>query len=117
MLTVVQLPVLAHNSGGPLETIQEGATGWHRPDAPQEWTDVIRKALFEMLPSEIKTMGTKGREGVIREFSKEKMAERLENEFDLAPSHKGVGVGGVLLFVGAIAVVGLGFGLMAMKQF
>ncbi|KAA8913606.1 hypothetical protein FN846DRAFT_928879 [Sphaerosporella brunnea] len=113
---LAELPVLAHNSGGPLETIQEGATGWHRPDVPEEWTAVMRKALFEMQPSEIKAMGAKGREGVITEFSKEKMAERIENEFDIAPSHKGVSLGGILLFVGAIAALGVGLGLMAMKQ-
>jgi alpha-1,3/alpha-1,6-mannosyltransferase len=92
-------------------------TGWHRPDVPEEWTAVIRKALFEMQPSETKAMGTKGREGVIREFSKEKMAERLESEFELAPSHKGAGLNSILVF-GAIAVAGFGLSLLlAMKSF
>jgi alpha-1,3/alpha-1,6-mannosyltransferase len=86
-------------------------TGWHRPDVPEEWTAVIRKALFEMQPSETKAMGMKGREGVIREFSKEKMAERLESEFDLAPSYKGAGLNTILVF-GAIAAAGLGLGLL-----
>jgi len=38
---LLELPVLAHNSGGPLETIQEGVTGWLRPDKPEEWSAVI----------------------------------------------------------------------------
>jgi alpha-1,3/alpha-1,6-mannosyltransferase len=77
---------------------------------------VIRKALFEMQPSETKAMGMKGREGVIREFSKEKMAERLEKEFDLASSRKG-GLSAILLLFGAIAAVVLGLGLMVIKNF
>ncbi|KAF8247738.1 UDP-Glycosyltransferase/glycogen phosphorylase [Wilcoxina mikolae CBS 423.85] len=108
---IAELPVLAHNSGGPLETIQEGVTGWLRPEIPEEWTTMIRKALFEMQPAEIGEMGKRGRERVVREFSKEKMAERLEREFDLTPAHEGIGFTGILLFVGGI-MVGVGVGLM-----
>lgn len=82
------IPVLAVNSGGPLETVQEGVTGWLRAQEDGEWSDVMRKAVFEMGVGERKEMGQKGRERVLREFSKGKMAERLEREWE------GVEVGG-----------------------
>ena len=42
---------------------------------------------------------------------KEKMGERLEREFDVTLTDKGIGFTGILLFVGGI-VVGVGVGLM-----
>jgi len=72
---------------------------------------VIRMALFEMQPAAIKEMGKRGRDRVVREFSKEKMAERLEREFDVTLTNKGIGFTGILLFVGGI-MVGVEVGLM-----
>ncbi|KAL2011053.1 hypothetical protein VTN00DRAFT_3771 [Thermoascus crustaceus] len=75
------LPVLASNTGGPLETIVEGETGWLR-DAHDvgAWTDVMRKVLFEMDQSERERMAAKARERVEREFSLAAMGDRLEEE-------------------------------------
>ena len=44
-------------------------------------------------------------------FLKEKMGERLEREFDVTLTDKGIRFTGILLFVGGI-VVGVGVGLM-----
>jgi hypothetical protein len=77
---------------------------------------VIRQALFGMQPSETKEMGKKGRERVIREFSKDKMAERLEQELGTAPAFHGVGVREVLFFAAGFVALGMSVGLLATKQ-
>ncbi|KAK2732672.1 Alpha-1,3-mannosyltransferase-like protein [Onygenales sp. PD_40] len=75
------LPVLAVNTGGPLETIVEGETGWLRDSRDiEEWTSVMRRVLWEMDPAELEGMGRKGRERVEREFSLTAMGDRLEGE-------------------------------------
>jgi alpha-1,3/alpha-1,6-mannosyltransferase len=75
-------PVLAANEGGPTETVVSGQTGWLRDVSKvQEWTGVMRIALEDGEgDTRLKEMGRWGRERVISEFSKEKMAERLETE-------------------------------------
>lgn len=75
------LPVLASNTGGPLETVVDGETGWLR-DAHDvgAWTDVMRKVLVEMDESERGRMAAKARERVEREFSLTAMGDRLEEE-------------------------------------
>ncbi|USP75917.1 glycosyltransferase family 4 protein [Curvularia clavata] len=79
---LVGTPVLAANEGGPTETVVDGQTGWLRDvKKVQDWTEVMRVAL-EDGPGEqrLKEMGTRGRDRVIAEFSKEKLAERLDME-------------------------------------
>jgi len=75
-------PVLAANEGGPTETVISGQTGWLRDVSKvQDWTEVMRLALEDGAGEErLKEMGKWGRERVMTEFSKEKMAECLETE-------------------------------------
>lgn len=75
-------PVLAANEGGPTETVVSGQTGWLRSvDKVQDWTEVMRVALEDGEgEARLQEMGKWGRERVIAEFSKEKMAETLEGE-------------------------------------
>ena len=75
-------PVLAANEGGPTETVISGQTGWLRDvNKVSDWTEVMRSALEDGDGEQrLKDMGKRGRERVIAEFSKEKMAERLETE-------------------------------------
>lgn len=77
-------PVLAANEGGPTETVISGQTGWLRDVRKvQDWTEVMRIALEDGDGEErLKEMGKWGRERVVSEFSKEKMAERLESEIE-----------------------------------
>ncbi|PWW79955.1 Glycosyltransferase Family 4 protein [Tuber magnatum] len=105
---IAGVPVLAHNSGGPLETIQEGKTGWLRPAEDEQWAAVMRTALFELEEKVIVEMATRGRERVLELFSKEKMAERLDGEFDEISD--GRSIRGLVLTVlaGMGAVIGLG---------
>jgi alpha-1,3/alpha-1,6-mannosyltransferase len=73
------VPVLAANTGGPLETIVEGKTGWLRtPDDTESWTAVMNKILHKMSDKDVKKMGEAGIDRVKQEFSDAKMAERLE---------------------------------------
>ncbi|KAK4946456.1 Alpha-1,3-mannosyltransferase-like protein [Elasticomyces elasticus] len=73
-------PVLAADQGGPTETVVDGETGWLRdPDAPDEWTGVMRNVLTAEV-SVLREMGARGRERVMKEFSKERMAKRLDLE-------------------------------------
>lgn len=75
------VPVLATNTGGPLETIYEGRTGWLRsPDKVAQWTEVMRKPLIPSSASALKAMGQKGRDRVLAEFSKDQMAQTLDVE-------------------------------------
>ncbi|KAK3678119.1 Alpha-1,3-mannosyltransferase-like protein [Recurvomyces mirabilis] len=81
-------PVLATNTGGPLETIYDGRTGWLRsPDRVEQWTEVMRKALIPSSEDALRAMGQKGRERVLAEFSHTKMTASLDKEIqDLCAS-------------------------------
>jgi alpha-1,3/alpha-1,6-mannosyltransferase len=73
------VPVLAANSGGPLETVVDGKTGWLcDPEKIESWTAVMDKVLNKLSEKELKKIGTAGTERVKKEFSDVKMAERLE---------------------------------------
>ncbi|WPH04709.1 glycosyltransferase family 4 protein [Acrodontium crateriforme] len=77
------VPVLATNTGGPLETIYDGRTGWLRsPEKVVQWTDVMRKPLIPSSAETLKIMGQKGRERVLAEFSHTKMTESLDQEIE-----------------------------------
>ena len=74
-------PVLATDTGGPLETVVEGETGWLRSaDDVRGWTEVMRRVLVEMSEAELETIGEKGKERVRSMFGRERMAGRFEEE-------------------------------------
>ncbi|KAL0262662.1 Alpha-1,3-mannosyltransferase-like protein [Diplodia seriata] len=79
-------PVLAANEGGPTETVVEGETGWLRDVAAvDDWTDVMRKVLdggVGVGEDRLRRMGANGQARVHAEFSKAKMAERLQRYID-----------------------------------
>jgi alpha-1,3/alpha-1,6-mannosyltransferase len=75
-------PVLAANTGGPVETVLDGETGWLRsPDDVPGWTTVVTRAL-ELSDAQTGAMGRKGQDRVKRMFGREKMADRLEATVD-----------------------------------
>lgn len=77
------VPVLAANSGGPLETVVDGETGWLIPvDEPAAWTQVMQKALKDSAQEQLKHMGKQGQQRVMAEFSDSKMAKRLDAEIE-----------------------------------
>ena len=61
--------------------------------------------MFEMTAEERREMGRRGKESVIAEFSKEKMAERLETAYGSAPNMSCISPAGFLLALGAIIAV------------
>lgn len=76
---LVGVPVLAANTGGPLETVVEGETGWLRaPDEIESWTEVINNVLHKMSKENLRQMGSAGKQRVKQEFSETKMAERFD---------------------------------------
>ncbi|KAI9732363.1 MAG: Alpha-1,3-mannosyltransferase-like protein [Cirrosporium novae-zelandiae] len=115
----VGLPVLAADSGGPLETIEENITGWHRdPQDTKAWTAIMRKVLHEMSEEDLRTMGQKGKEKVQREFTEEMMAGRLDGyieEMVRRPRSQAMGLPDLLLIIGALGVVAIAFISIATK--
>lgn len=72
-----RLPVVAVDSGGPKETISDGITGFLIPPDPTSWTQTIERIL-SMDHAEHQKMGEAGRQRVIKLFSTEVMAKRME---------------------------------------
>ncbi|TVY46264.1 Alpha-1,3/1,6-mannosyltransferase [Lachnellula occidentalis] len=80
---LVGVPVLAANTGGPLETVVHGKTGWHcSPEDTEGWTAVMDKVLHKMSKKDLEAIGRAGKERVEREFSNVKMAERVDRIID-----------------------------------
>lgn len=78
---LAEVPVLASNTGGPLETVVEGKTGWLRDVTnTTAWTEVMNTVLTGLSANELGTMGKTGRRRVETEFSKAKMGKVLDTE-------------------------------------
>ncbi|KAI0552763.1 hypothetical protein F4679DRAFT_50015 [Xylaria curta] len=77
------VPVLAADTGGPVETVVEGKTGWLRsPDNVDEWTTVMDKALHQLSAQDLAKMSKAGVERVKNGFGEAEMAQRLDTIFD-----------------------------------
>ena len=77
------VPVLAANSGGPLETITDPETGWLRNvDKIEQWTDVMKQVLSEMSEQQLRQMGANGKRRVQETFSQNQMAKNLDDEIE-----------------------------------
>ncbi len=108
------VPVLAANSGGPLETILDPETGWLRSvDRVDQWEDVMHQVLYEMPEATLKQMGRNGNKRVKEEFSEVKMAHRLDEELDTmikAPRQEATELADVAmaltLYIAAMAMIG-----------
>ena len=102
------VPVLAANSGGPLETVVDGQTGWLRPTEVGQWTEVLDNVLHNMSEQHLKRMGEAGRRRVKAEFSETRMAERLDEEIDAmvkAPRQAALSIQDLLLGLGVAGMV------------
>jgi len=71
---VMMTPVIACNSGGPLESIQHGETGYLVPPEPGDWAQHMQWVLEAKEPR----MGELGQKRVVAEFSLEGLANNLE---------------------------------------
>ncbi|KAF4471426.1 alpha-13 alpha-16-mannosyltransferase [Fusarium albosuccineum] len=103
---LARTPVLAADSGGPVETIVDGETGWLRsPQDIDAWAEVVRKAL-SMSDQEVQGMGDKGAARVKELFGREQMAQRFEEIVDdivarkppVSATRTAINGAGVLLF-------------------
>ncbi|KAK5955627.1 Alpha-1,3-mannosyltransferase-like protein [Knufia fluminis] len=75
------VPVLASNTGGPLETILDGKTGWLRDvDKDEEWAYIVRKVLHAFSDTRRTDMSAAAKKRVQENFTKEIMAERFGEE-------------------------------------
>mmetsp|Transcript_24357 Transcript_24357/g.59167 ORF Transcript_24357/g.59167 Transcript_24357/m.59167 type:complete len:117 (+) Transcript_24357:1-351(+) len=71
-----QVPVIAVNSGGPLESVDDGKTGYLRHQDPLEWAEVIKKICND---SKLRQdMGKAGRQRVKDRFSLEAFGKTLD---------------------------------------
>jgi alpha-1,3/alpha-1,6-mannosyltransferase len=111
------VPVLAANTGGPLETVVEGKTGWLcPPDDVEKWTQVMNKVLHRMSEDDVKKMGNAGKERVKSEFSDVKMAERIDGLIDGMANSTRKGTVELSLFLMTIVMVLLDVVYFAAKQ-
>ena len=84
-------PVIAVNSGGPLETVLDGLTGFLCDPDAESFALAMQKFLKN--PSLSSTLGNAGKENVIKKFSFDVFAQHLHNivcclyllEFDAYP--------------------------------
>ncbi|KAL4868099.1 hypothetical protein BDV12DRAFT_170350 [Aspergillus spectabilis] len=101
------IPVLASNTGGPLETITEGETGWLRDatDIPA-WTSVIEKALYQISDADREKMAAAAKQRVENEFSLRAMGVKLEGEIGdmLGSERRAFYNGQVLVGLGAVGL-------------
>lgn len=102
-------PVLAANSGGPLETVVDGETGWLRPaDDISQWTKVMHQVLFELPRDYLTRMGETGKRRVKDEFSHTKMASRLDEEITITIDTPRSSTNGILDTLGVFGFLGVG---------
>ena len=103
------VPVLAANTGGPLETVVDGQTGWLRPtDDVRQWTEVLDSVLHGLSDEQLKKLGEAGRRRVKAEFSATRMAERLDEEIDEmvnGPRQAALSIQDLLLWLGIAGLV------------
>lgn len=70
-------PVLATNTGGPLETIVDGETGWLRAPDMEVWFKVLQKFVSQTSRQQIEEMGKNGQRRVKEKFSFEQLKDNL----------------------------------------
>eukprot|EP00434_Breviolum_minutum_P009849 symbB.v1.2.008675.t1/scaffold539.1/size189864/7 len=75
-----QLPVVAVNSGGPLESIVENETGFLRAPEPKAWADCVAKLLSD--PQLRRNFGEAGRRRAREHFSLEAFGKRLHRSVE-----------------------------------
>ena len=75
-----ECPVVAVNSGGPLESIAEGITGFLRPQDPQQWADAIETLVGDRKLRE--DMGRAGKQRVVDMFTLDAFSRTLDRHID-----------------------------------
>ncbi|POS85491.1 hypothetical protein EPUL_001990 [Erysiphe pulchra] len=103
------VPVLASNTGGPLETVIDGKTGWLcPPNDTDRWTKVMFNVLHNLSLQDLQEIGTNGTERVKKEFCNTKMAERLDDTISKMVVLRRKGIRELKFFVLCIGIVIVG---------
>lgn len=71
----MKCPVIACNSGGPLETVVDGKTGYLREGLPDQFAEAMKRIVND--PKEAKKLGEAGRKHVEEKFSFKAFTEQL----------------------------------------
>jgi alpha-1,3/alpha-1,6-mannosyltransferase len=112
---LAHLPVLAANTGGPVETIADEQTGWLRdPGRVDAWSDVMARSLA-LSDKQVERMGAAGERRVRELFGRDKMAQTLDENLKQIIEARGAEKsvhGGMLglglgLFVALTALLGV----------
>ncbi|EED13126.1 alpha-1,2-mannosyltransferase (Alg2), putative [Talaromyces stipitatus ATCC 10500] len=84
------LPVLASNTGGPLESVVENETGWLRDTTQiEEWTSIMRNVLLDLTDQDLAKMAASGKKRVKDVFSLHALEDKLEEELrDMLESNR-----------------------------
>jgi alpha-1,3/alpha-1,6-mannosyltransferase len=113
-------PVIATNTGGPLETVMPGLTGWLcSPDDVEGWATVMDTALHGLSDAQRKNMRDAARARVRTEFSDSKMAERLEGiiaRMSGMPRRSSVGLVLAVAFLSTVPAVAMATGVALWKM-
>lgn len=114
-------PVIACPSGGPLETVLHGTTGFHCQPNSSEWADAMGQVAAGRERAE--ALGTRGRERVLTNFSNRQFGDELHAILvDLMSKKRGdtgfYAVFWILLVCGLVILeqFGFGFGFYAYKR-
>ncbi|KAK7980923.1 26S proteasome regulatory subunit Rpn2 [Apiospora arundinis] len=114
---LVGVPVLAADTGGPVETVVEGETGWLRsPAQVSEWTEVMDTVLTKLSPEQLAKMSQAGISRVRGNFGDVQMAARLDSIMDkiLATTTKPGSWAPLFLFaLSGLGLVGAGLAVLA----
>ncbi|ESK95858.1 glycosyltransferase family 4 protein [Moniliophthora roreri MCA 2997] len=101
------VPVLACDSGGPVESLIESPaserTGWLRPPDPLLWTNAVEE-IVSMSDAERKALGERGRRRAREVFGMEAMARAIERELEVAVSMGKIEDGEMLRVIVAISI-------------
>lgn len=111
-------PVIAVASGGPLETIKDGQTGYLREGTGAAFAEAVRTLVND--PSLKVTMGKAGHEHVKGKFGLAAFAETLEAAvFEAAQAEKGCGCNTSIwtscFLIVVMAIISLGLGMFRDK--
>lgn len=109
------LPVIASNTGGPLETIVEDKTGWLRDvKKVEQWTMVMRDILNKLGASQKAEMRAASQKRVAEHFSRETMAAKFDAEIvRMTGAPRSQFTGGQDLFM-AVGLMGVFLGALLM---
>lgn len=103
------VPVLATSTGGPLETVVEGETGWLRdPEKIKDWTAVMENVLQTLSADDLSRMSEQGKRRAETQFSRTIMAGRFQDEIvTMTRSPRGAFIDwrDILLALGALGVL------------